>query len=155
MIGHLLGALQLGAAAFSLGASVAGLSGLALIAAGLFGLALLPPVVAAFVPDLVKRALVLAGVALLVGSALYQTGRVKGVQLATRLAAEKAVAAEGERARLAEEVRDKIAAQATADLAAEREANAKLKDLNDALSKDPGRDDPCLDRDLSRRLRDL
>lgn len=155
MLVELIGAVQLGAAALSLGAAFAGLSGLALIVAGLFGLALLPPFLGAFVPDWLRRGLVLAGAALVLGAGLYGAGRIKGVEVAAAIAAEKALAAEVERTRLAEKVTADIAAQATADLAAEQEANARLRKLNDDLSKDPGRDDPCLDRGLSRRLRDL
>ena len=66
-----------------------------------------------------------------------------------------ALQAERERAELAEAVTRDLAAQATRDLAAEQADHAKLKDITDALARDPRRDGVCVPQPLSRRLRQL
>ncbi|MCJ2053971.1 hypothetical protein [Methylobacterium sp. J-070] len=66
-----------------------------------------------------------------------------------------ALQAERERAELAETLTHELAEQATKDLAAEQADHAKLKDITDALARDPRRDGVCVPRDLSRRLRQL
>lgn len=136
-------------------ALVGGLSGLGLILVALLGLAMMPGVVAAFVPNWLKHGLILIGAGLLALSAAYQAGQAKGTHDAFAKDAKRAIAAEAARADAAERIKDQIAVQATKDLAAEKAANRKLKDLNDALAKVPGHDRVCVDRDLSRRLRDL
>lgn len=66
-----------------------------------------------------------------------------------------ALRAEQLRADLAEAVTRELAEQATRDLAAEQADHAKLKDITDALARDPRRDGACVPRDLARRLRQL
>lgn len=66
-----------------------------------------------------------------------------------------AVEAERERAEKAEAITRDLAEQATRDLADAQADNAKLKELNDALSRDPRGAHPAVPRDLARRLRSL
>ncbi|WP_267355554.1 MULTISPECIES: hypothetical protein [unclassified Methylobacterium] len=66
-----------------------------------------------------------------------------------------AIRAERERADLAEALTRDLAEQATRDLATEQADHAKLKDLTDALARDPRRDGACVPHDLARRLRQL
>lgn len=146
-MGHLLTTLANGWAAFSLYAALGGLGGLALIA-----LALL---LGAYLPAALRRVLFGAGLAVLVGVALFQAGQAHGARQQLSLDAARAVKAEAARAAAAEAVAHDIAEQATRDLAAEQADSAKLKGLLDDLRSHPDAGDACLPRDLSRRLRAL
>ncbi|MEG9526143.1 MAG: hypothetical protein MIL41_10285 [Hyphomicrobiales bacterium] len=66
-----------------------------------------------------------------------------------------ALQAERERAEASDAITRDLAEQATRDLADAQADNAKLKDLNDALSRDPRGARAAVPRDLSRRLRSL
>ncbi len=66
-----------------------------------------------------------------------------------------ALQAERERATAAEAINRDLADQATQDLADAQADNLKLKDLLDALSKDPRGAHPAVPRDLARGLRAL
>lgn len=133
--------------AFSILATLSGIAGIALIALAVFG--------TTFLPSFIKQPLIIAGICLLVGGALYQAGQAKGAHLAFEAEASRALAAETKRADLAEATNKQQAAQAAKDLAAEKADNAKLKELNDAASKDKDAGVTCVDRDLARRLRNL
>ncbi|MBA9067409.1 hypothetical protein FHR71_001139 [Methylobacterium sp. RAS18] len=133
--------------AYSFAATLAGGAGL--------GLVVLALVATAWLPGFIRRPLLAAGIALMVGAALYQAGQAKGAHDAFALQSARAMAAEIKRTEAAETVAARIAAQAAQDLAAEQAARQKLQELNDVLRTDPHRDRECLPRDLSRRLRDL
>ena len=133
--------------AFSPLAAVAGLGGLALLVVALLGLS--------WLPGFLKRPLIGAGVILLASAAIYQAGTAKGAHDAFARDAERALEAERTRTKVAREITDRVAFQAVRDLAALQAANQKLQEINDALARDPNRDRVCVDRDLSRRLREL
>lgn len=143
----LLLTLSHGWTAFSVLSALSGAAGIGLIALALLG--------TTFLPSFVKQPLIIAGVCLLVGGALYQAGQMKGSRLAFEAEAARALAAETKRADLAEAINQKQAAQAAKDRAAARADAAKRKELTDAVAKDKNRDRECVDRDLARRLRNL
>ena len=66
-----------------------------------------------------------------------------------------AIQAERERAAAAEAINRDLAERATQDLADAQADNLKLKDLLDALFKDPRGAHPAVPRDLARGLRNL
>ena len=66
-----------------------------------------------------------------------------------------ALRAERERAAAADVITRDLAERATQDLAEAQADNLKLKDLLDALSKDPRGAHPAVPRDLARGLRNL
>ena len=66
-----------------------------------------------------------------------------------------ALQAERERAAAADVITRDLAERATQDLAEAQADNLKLKDLLDALSKDPRGAHPAVPRDLARGLRNL
>ena len=66
-----------------------------------------------------------------------------------------ALQAERERADLAEGITRDLAEQATRVLAEAQASIPKLKGIDDAMAKDGRRDGVCLDRGMSRRLRNL
>lgn len=143
----LLATVQNGCAAFSLVAALTGVGGL--------GLIMLAVLATSWLPAFLRRPLIVAGIAIVVGAALYQAGQAKGAHEAFALDAARAIAAETARAEWSEKIAAAIAAQATRDFAAAQADNIKLKELNDALRTDPHRDRECLDRGLARRLREL
>ncbi|MBP2498439.1 hypothetical protein ABID82_005125 [Methylobacterium sp. PvP062] len=143
----LLLTLANGWTAFSILATLSGIAGIALIALAVFG--------TTFLPSFIKQPLIIAGICLIVGGALYQAGQAKGAHLAFEQEASRALDAETKRADLAEAQNKQQAAQAAKDLAAEKADNAKLKELNDVLAKDKDRDRECVDGDVARRLRNL
>lgn len=133
--------------AFSPLALLVGGSGIGLVVLALVGLS--------WLPGFLKRPLIFAGAALLVLSAVYQAGQAKGAHNAFAKDAARAFEAESARADAAERIKSQIAARATQDFARAQADSRKLKELNDALAKAPGRDRLCVDRALARRLRDL
>lgn len=143
----LLALMQNGWAAFSLASALAGGVGLGLIALALLG--------SAWLPAFLRRPLIGFGLALLVGAALYQAGQARGAHEAFARDAERALAAERTRTAIARRITDAVAVQAVRDVASVQAANRKLQELTDALRKDPDRDRVCVDRSLSRRLRNL
>lgn len=143
----LLLTLAHGWASFSIAATLAGALGIALIALAVFG--------TSFLPSFIKQPLITAGICLIVGGALYQAGEARGAHDAFAQEAARAQAAETKRADIAEAQQKQQAAQAAKDLAAAKADVAKLKELNDAVAKDKGAGDTCLDRDLAGRLRKL
>lgn len=144
---HILATLANGWAAFSVLATIGGIGGLALIAAALL--------LGAYLPAGLRRVLFGAGLALLVGAALFQAGQAHGARQQLALDAGRAVEAEKARASAAEALAHDIAEQATRDLAAEQADSAKLKGLLDDLRSHPDAGGACLPRDLARRLRAL
>lgn len=143
----LLALLQNGWTAFSLASLLAGGAGVGLILLALLG--------TAYLPAFIRRPLIGAGIAILVGAALYQAGQAKGAADAFARDAARAIAAETERAAKAERATRDDRARAVQDLADDQARTQKLQEMNDALRKDPDRDRVCIDRDLSRRLHDL
>lgn len=142
-----LALLQNAWTAFSPLAAIAGLSGLGLLALAFLGLS--------WLPAFLRRPLIAVGVLLLASAAIYQAGTARGAHDAFALDAERALAAERTRTEVARKITDAVAIQAVRDLTAAAAANTKLKEINDALRDDPNRDRVCIDRDLSRRLREL
>lgn len=143
----LLAILQNGWTAFSLASLIAGAGGVGLILLALLG--------TAYLPAFLRRPLIGAGIAILVGAALYQAGQAKGAADAFARDAARALEAERTRTKIARDITDRVAIQAVRDLAAADATNRKLKEINDALAKDPDRDRVCVDHGLSRRLRAL
>ena len=132
---------------FSPLALVAGLGGIGMIVVAFLGLTILP--------GFLKRPLIGAGLVLLTSAAIYQAGTAKGAHDAFALDAERALAAERTRTKVARDITDRVAIQAVKDLAEADATNRKLKEINDALGKDPDRDRVCVDRGMSHRLRAL
>lgn len=143
----LLTILQNGWTAFSLASLLTGAGGLGLILLALLG--------TAYLPGFLRRPLIGAGLALLVGAALFQAGQARGAHEAFAREAARSLAAEQTRTRIAKEITDRVAIQAVRDLAAAEATNRKLQEINDALAKDPERDRRCTTRDDARRLRAL
>ncbi|SDM67917.1 hypothetical protein SAMN05216360_10390 [Methylobacterium phyllostachyos] len=152
---HIASALTLlshGWAAFSIVATLAGLGGVGLIAVALLA--------AAYLPAVLRHALVAAGLVLLIGAALYQAGQARGAHEAFALQAKTDL----QRARDALAEVDRQVAAATAISAGDRaraeaaEASAKaaasrLRDLKAHLARTP--DAGCVTGDDARRLRGL
>lgn len=143
----LLSILQNGWTAFSFVSLLAGGGGLGLILLAFLG--------TAYLPGFLRRPLIGAGLALLVGAALFQAGQAKGAHEAFAREAARALAAEQDRTRIAKDITDRVARQAVKDLAAADATNRKLQELKDAMDKDPERDRRCTTRDDARRLRAL
>lgn len=134
-------------AAFSPLASIVGVLGIACVVVAFAG--------AMFVPERLKMPLIGLGAMLIVGAALWQAAEAKGSHDAFKVVAAANLKAEHQRAERSEAIARDIADQATKDLASAQSDNAKLKELNDALAKDPRRNGVCADRALARRLRAL
>ncbi|MGU3387309.1 hypothetical protein ACLBYG_22555 [Methylobacterium sp. D53M] len=134
-------------AAFSPLASIVGVCGIACIVVAFAG--------AMFVPERLKMPLIGVGALLIVGASLWQAAEAKGAHDAFKVVAATNVKAERERAAKAEALTKALAEQATRDLADAQADNAKLKDLTDALSRDPRGARPAVPHDLARRLRSL
>ena len=143
----LLLVLQNGWTAFSLASLLTGAGGLGLILLAFLG--------TAYLPGFLRRPLIGAGLALLVGAALFQAGQAKGAHEAFAREAARALAVEQTRTKVAKEITDRVAVQAVRDLAAADATNRKLQEINDALATDPERDRRCTTRDDARRLRAL
>ncbi len=143
----MLGFLFKAWAAFSPLASIVGVCGIVCIVVAFAG--------AMFVPERLKLPLIGVGALLIVGAALWQAAEAKGAHDAFKATAEAALAAEAARAEAAEGITRELADQAARDLDEARGDVLKLKDLNDALAKDPRLAGVCVPRDLSRRLRAL
>ncbi|TXM65498.1 hypothetical protein [Methylobacterium sp. WL120] len=150
MLGSLLALIANGWTAYSFAATLVGGTGFVLIAIAILAAIYLP-----LFPRVLRNLLVGAGVALILGAALYQAGQAKGAHEAFARDAERAIAAERKRADAAERVMAADAARAAQDLAAAQADTRKLQELNDALAHDPRRNGVCLPRDLSRGLRAL
>lgn len=133
--------------AFSPLAAVAGLGGIGFLVVALLGLS--------WLPGFLKRPLIGAGVILLASAAIYQAGTAKGAHDAFARDAARALAAEKTRTAIAKDITDRVSIQAVRDLAELQARTQKLQELNDALARDPNRNRVCVDRDLSRRLRQL
>ena len=145
-----LALIQNGWTAYSFAATLAGGAGLGLIA-----LAVLAAIYLPIVPRALRSLLLGAGIALILGAALYQAGQAKGAHDAFARDATRAIAAEQKRAAAAKRVMAADAVRGARDRAAAQADTPKLQELNDALAHDPRRDGVCLDRDLSRRLRQI
>jgi hypothetical protein len=143
----LLTILGNGWTAFSLISLLTGAGGLGLILLALLG--------TAYLPGFLRRPLIGAGLALLVGAALFQAGQARGAHEAFAREAARALAAEQTRTKIAKDITDRVAIQAVRDLAAAEATNRKLQEINDAMRKDPDRDRVCVDRGMARRLRAL
>ena len=143
----MIGVLFQAWAAFSPLASIVGVCGIACVVVAFLG--------AMFVPERLKVPLIGIGAALILGAAIWQAAEAKGAHDLYAAAHQVALKAERERAEKAEALTRDLAEQATRDLAAEQADHAKLKDLTDALARDPRRDGACVPRDLARRLRQL
>lgn len=143
----MLGVLFQAWAAFSPLASIVGACGIALVVAAFLG--------AMFVPERLKLPLIGLGAALIVGAAVWQAAEAKGAHDAFDVVAAANLKAERERAEKAEAITRELAEQSIRDLVAAQADALKLKELNDALARDPRRDGACVDRGLARRLRAL
>lgn len=143
----LLTILQNGWTAFSLVSLLTGAGGLGLILLALLG--------TAYLPGFLRRPLIGAGLALLVGAALFQAGQAKGAHDAFAREAARVLAVEQARTKVARDITDRVAVQAVKDLAAAEATNRKLQEIADAMRKDPDRDRVCVDRGMARRLRAL
>jgi hypothetical protein len=143
----LLTILANGWTAFSLVSLLAGAGGIGLILLALLG--------TAYLPGFLRRPLIGAGLALLVGAALFQAGQAKGAHDAFAREAARALAAEQTRTKVAKDITDRVAIQAVRDLAAADATNLKLRKLLDDMDHDPERDRRCTTRDDARRLRAL
>jgi hypothetical protein len=143
----MIGVLFQAWAAFSPLASIVGACGIACVTVAFLG--------AMFVPERLKLPLIGVGAALILGAAIWQAAEAKGAHDLYVAAHQVALKAERERAEKAEALTRELAEQATRDLTAEQADHAKLKDITDALARDPRRDGACVPRDLSRRLRQL
>lgn len=119
----------------------------ALVAIAVMGLRWLPPII--------RRPVMLAGIALIAAAAIWQAAVAEGVRRADQHAHELAIRAETERADRSDKIAAAIAAQATQDLAAAQADNAQLRKLTDETQKRPDAGRVVLPRDLARRLRAL
>ena len=136
----LLTILQNGWTAFSLVSLLTGAGGLGLILLALLG--------TAYLPGFLRRPLIGAGLALMVGAALFQAGQAKGAHDAFAREAARALAAEQARTKVARDITDRVAVQAVKDLA----AAAKLQRKIDETPNDPR---SCLDRNAADRVRGI
>ncbi|MDH2313172.1 hypothetical protein [Methylobacterium brachiatum] len=143
----MIGVLFQAWAAFSPLASIVGASGIACVLVAFLG--------AMFVPERLKLPLIGLGALLIAGAAVWQAAEAKGAHDLYVAAHQAALRAEQLRAEKAEAITRTLAEQATRERAAARADTLKLKELTDALARDPRRDGVCVPRDLSRRLRAL
>lgn len=143
----MLGVLFQAWAAFSPLSSMAFVLGAAAVVTAFIG--------AVFVPDKLKMPLIAAGIALMVGASLWQAAEIRGAHEIYAATQELALKAEAERADKAEAITRDLAEQATKDLADAQADTAKLKGLDDVLSKDPDGARVAVPRVYSRRLRNL
>lgn len=131
-------------AALSLVSAVGSIAGLALLAAAILVL-----------PGPFKRAALAVGVVLLILSSTYQVAHLAGAERARAVAERRAEAAELERLKRSVEINRRDAERAARAIASAQSDLKKLKELNDALSRDAERNRRCTTRDDARRLRDL
>ncbi len=143
----MLGFLFQAWAAFSPLASIVGACGIACVLVAFLG--------AMFVPERLKLPLIGLGALLIAGAAVWQAAEAKGAHDLFVAGHQAALRAEQLRAEKAEAITRALAEQATRERAAAQAGTLKLKELTDALARDPRRDGVCVPRDLSRRLRAL
>ncbi|MBX9934575.1 MAG: hypothetical protein K2Y56_24170 [Methylobacterium sp.] len=143
----MLGFLTLAWDAFSPLSAFIGLSGIAILVLAVLGVAL--------IPAFLRKPAILLGCGMLAAAGLYQAGQAAGAHAVFVRQSEAALSAEKHRADLAEIITGELAVQATADLVASQRDTANLKEVLDAMSKDPDRNRVCSTRDDARRLRNL
>ena len=143
----MLGVLFQAWAAFSPLATIVGAGGIACVVLAFAG--------AVFVPERLKMPLIGLGALLIAGAGIWQAAEAKGAHDAFAAAHAAALRAERARADVAEAIARDLAERSRRDAAAAETDALKLKELTDALAKDPRRDRLCVPRDLARRLRSL